>query len=192
MRYEPNWTKNCFEGGHTGQIDLQNMENNFACLRSLFSGPSQPADTIPGMPWFDTTNKLLKHRNYSDSTWRGILAGSASLKIWVMLVDAEDGWTVDDTYKDQLLALKSDSGVYSVVGGNKGTWTQPNHTHTGPNHVHSGPNHTHPLHLGTSGNNFYWDHTFTSGTCSYTRKAVGTAESGSSITQLLCVYMSMF
>lgn len=48
------------------------------------------------------------------------------------------GWTIDTAHKDNVLACKSDSGDYSVIGPNKGQygWSQPNHVHTGPSHNH--------------------------------------------------------
>jgi hypothetical protein len=33
------------------------------------------------------------------------------------------GWTIDTAHKDNVLACKADSGDYSVVGANKGSWT---------------------------------------------------------------------
>ena len=47
------------------------------------------------------------------------------------------GWTTDAAHKDNVLACKADSGVYSVVGADKGSFTittanMPAHTHTVP------------------------------------------------------------
>ena len=51
------------------------------------------------------------------------------------------GWTTDAAHKDNVLACKSDSGTYSTIGANKGSWTYTGftkdaHTHTGPSHNH--------------------------------------------------------
>ena len=46
------------------------------------------------------------------------------------------GWTIDTAHKDNVLACKSDSGNYSAIGANKGTWTQPSHIHTIAAHNH--------------------------------------------------------
>jgi len=65
-----NYTDNCFAPGHVGQTDLQNMENNFAALKSGFSGASAPSNPVAGMIWIDTTNDLLKR--YYDGSWISI------------------------------------------------------------------------------------------------------------------------
>ncbi len=67
------FTDDCFAGAHTGQEDLQNMEDNFAALKSLFSGASAPANTVAFMPWGDTTNHILKVRNEANNAWINLL-----------------------------------------------------------------------------------------------------------------------
>ena len=64
-----NFTDDCFDASHVGQTDLQNMENNFACLKSSFSGTSAPSNPVAGMLWYDTTNNLLKLRNAANNGW---------------------------------------------------------------------------------------------------------------------------
>ena len=51
---------------------LQAMEDNFAALKSAFSGTSAPSNPIGGMPWLDTTNHLYKLRNEANSAWLSI------------------------------------------------------------------------------------------------------------------------
>lgn len=58
-----------YASGHVGQTDLQNMEKNFAALKTCFSGTSQPGNLEPGMWWYDTSNHLLKIRNEANSGW---------------------------------------------------------------------------------------------------------------------------
>lgn len=72
----------------------------------------------------------------------------AGAKTWFYADSAPDGWTIDATVADALLALKGGSQAYNVDGGNlAGTWTQPNHTLTEaeiPAHDHgSAGAHTH-------------------------------------------------
>ena len=62
------WSDNSFEGGHVAQTDLQNMENNFACLKSCFAGATAPSNAVDGMWWHDTTANMIKH--YYDGAWR--------------------------------------------------------------------------------------------------------------------------
>jgi len=54
------WTDNPFASGNVGQTDLQNMENNFLALKSMFSGAGAPANAVAGMLWHDTGNNLIK------------------------------------------------------------------------------------------------------------------------------------
>ena len=64
-----NFTDDCFDASHVGQTDLGNIENNFACLKSSFSGTSAPSNPVAGMLWYDTTSNLLKLRNAANNAW---------------------------------------------------------------------------------------------------------------------------
>ena len=66
------WTDDVFAGGHVAQTDLQNIENNFAAIKSAFSGAVTPADTVAGMWWYDTTANILKLRNEANSAWLSV------------------------------------------------------------------------------------------------------------------------
>ena len=66
------YTDNCFATDHAVQTDMQNMENNFAALKSAFSGATTPADTVAGMWWFDTTTNILKLRNEANNAWQSV------------------------------------------------------------------------------------------------------------------------
>ena len=63
------YTDNCYQSDHVAVTDVANMENNFAALKSSFSGAASPSNTVAGMWWFDTTNNLLKIRNEANSAW---------------------------------------------------------------------------------------------------------------------------
>ncbi len=125
-----NWNDNTYALTDTGTTNLQTIENNFACLRSAFSGASAPA-SVAGQFFFDTTNKILKIRNQANSAWLGVMYGAADYKMWVYINSAGDGWTVDATVTDKVLAIKGGANAYNISGGaSGGTWTQPTHTHT--------------------------------------------------------------
>lgn len=125
------WTDDCFAAGHVGQTDLANMENNFAALKSLFSGASQPASMAACHPWFDTTKHALKVRNDGDSAWVGLMHGDVSQKIWVYRNAAMSGWAIDSSVIDKVLALKGGS-TYTAGGATAGSWTisAAAHAHT--------------------------------------------------------------
>jgi len=163
------WADNVFEGGHDVSSDMQNIETNFAALKSSFSGASSPASAVAGMPWFDTSKKLLKIRNSTNAAWLGVFYGDAAQKLWVYRNSAPDGWVIDSSVADRVLALKGGGQAYNRTGGGTaGTWTQPGHTLTVdemPSHNHSGSTnstgaHSHEVNEGivsTSTYAFRWD-----------------------------------
>ncbi len=142
------WTPNVYQQATGAHTTMSNVESMFDALKSAFSGASAPSNPVAGQIWFDTAKKLMKHRNNADSAWRGILAGSAALKVWLYLNTAEDGWAIDSSVTDRVLALKGGSRAYNVNGGNlAGNWTisgvsTQNHTLTEsemPAHTHNVP-----------------------------------------------------
>lgn len=142
------WNSNTYQGDHVVSTDMVNIENNFATLKSMFSGGSAPANPVAGMPWFHTTNKILKIRNNANSAWLGLLYGTTSLKVWIYANVAQDGWVIDSGVTDSILALKGGAQAYNISGGGTGgTWTQPSHTLLAseiPAHTHgSAGSHTH-------------------------------------------------
>lgn len=118
------FTDDSFAAGHAGLTDLQNIENCLVSLKSSFSGAGAPSDAVAGMPWFHTTNKILKIRNNDNDAWLGVLYGPATLKTWIYANAATDGWVVDATVTDRVLSLKGGTQAYNANGGtNAGTWT---------------------------------------------------------------------
>jgi hypothetical protein len=173
------WTDDVFATGHAYNTDLGNMESNFAALKSLFSGASQPASMAACHPWFDTAKHVLKIRNDGGSAWNGLMHGDVSQKIWVYRNAAMSGWAIDAGVSDKVMALKGGS-IYVTGGATAGSWTisgltnaaDATHTHTGPSHSHTGtadasasglllvagstdydlgPSHTHSLTIAVSG-----------------------------------------
>ena len=142
------WTEDLYESTHVADTDLQNIEKNFATLKNSYAGTSAPANAKPGLAWFDTTKKIMKVRNQADSAWLGVMYGTTSYKVWVYINAAGDGWVIDSSITDAVLALKGGSQAYNRTGGGAaGTWTVANHTHTlttssDGNHVHKIRNHT--------------------------------------------------
>jgi hypothetical protein len=147
------WTDDVYALTNTGSTDLQNMENNFTALKSSFSGASAPSNNVAGQLFFDTANTILKIRNTANSAWIGIMYATALTKIWVYSNLAEDGWDIDDSITDRVLAIKGGSQAYDANGGTLGgSWQQPSHILTAAEnaiHTHSGTtagrsqNHTH-------------------------------------------------
>ena len=139
------WTDDPFASGHTGQTDLQNMENNFLALKSMFSGASAPSNAIAGMPWFDTAKKVLKTRDNSNAAWLGLFHGTVDTKKLVYDDDVLDGYARDSGVTDKVIALKGGS-TYTTGGATAGSWTIGGITSANESaHTHSTPAHIHPL-----------------------------------------------
>ena len=146
------FTEVAYDPDHIADTDLENMDDNFGTLKSLFSGASSPPNTIAGMPWYHTTNRLLKIRNYANTSWLGLMHGDALHKIPVYRNDQPDGWLINalDT-ADMVIGIKSSGGTYTSGGAIAGSWQQPGATLsiaqlpvvtpagavTGGNHPHS-------------------------------------------------------
>jgi len=125
------WTDDVFVGSHDGMTDLQNMENNFLCLKSMFSGLVEPSASyrVVGTPWGDAIKKVLKIYN---SDWIGLMHADADQKIWIYRDSAMDGWVVDSTVSDKVVSIYEEGGtVYTVPGSVQGDFkiTNANHNH---------------------------------------------------------------
>lgn len=128
------WTDDCFSPGRAGQTDLQSIENNFAALKSCFEGTSAPP-AVKGMQWYDSSVKTTKRRDFANGAWYGMLHGDASQKMWIYRNDAMEGWTVDGTVSDKVLALKGGS-TYVTGGASAGSWTLSGFSSASANHTH--------------------------------------------------------
>lgn len=137
------FTDDLYEQSYVADTTQTNMENNFAALKSSFSGGAAPSNPVGFMLWGDTSagDECLKRRNDANDAWLAILCGDASQKMWIYRNDTCEGWIVDATVTDRVLAIKGGSDAYNVNGGvNAGTWTQPGHTLVTsemPDHDHS-------------------------------------------------------
>ncbi len=142
------YTIDSYRSDHIGQNDLQNMENNFECLRSLFSGTSAPANALAGHPWYDTgasarnagdNQNILKVYNGTRSAWYGVMTGDISQKMIVYRNDQLDSWVIDTSVTDSVVAIKGGS-VYTTGGATAGTWQSSTHALS----VAETPAHAHP------------------------------------------------
>ena len=61
------YSSNCFSTANVIETDMQNVENNFDALRSLFSGSSAPTSPDAGQLWYDTGSSMVKIRY--NSSW---------------------------------------------------------------------------------------------------------------------------
>lgn len=117
-----NFTDDCFDASHVGQTDLGNIENNFACLKSSFSGTSAPSNPVAGMLWYDTTNNLLKLRNAANNAWLEIYDFGndrvASGKVKTASL-ADGALTADATGRSKMADLFITNAKINDVDGSK-------------------------------------------------------------------------
>ena len=130
------YTADTYDSTHVVATDMANIEDNFAALRSSFSGTSAPSGAVGGQLWHDSTAR--KVRNYANSAWLVSLLGDATQKMWIYRNDTCEGWLVDSSITDVAIVLKGGTGSYNVNGGNlAGSWTvsglSMSHTHS---HTH--------------------------------------------------------
>lgn len=99
---------------------FQNAEKNDNALRSSHAGSSAPANAEAGLQWMNqaSSHEGLRVRNSGNSAWLKILEGDASFKIPVYRNDTCEGWDIDATVTDVVIALKGGSNAYNVNGGN--------------------------------------------------------------------------
>ncbi|WP_054031253.1 hypothetical protein [Desulfatitalea tepidiphila] len=133
------WTDDVFDPNHVAATDLQNMENDFACLKSSFSGTGYPSNVVGGQVCHRPNGR--RARNYANNAWLGVLLGDANQKMWVYRNDTCEGWVIDPSVADVVLGIKGGAAAYNVDGGNlAGSWTLSGlthaHTHTNGAHVH--------------------------------------------------------
>lgn len=128
------FTDDCFASGHVAQTDMQNIENNFAAVKSNFSGPSAPANLVAGMPWFDTDDNQLWIRKVANTSWMSLGFAPGTVMLFGQN-SAPLGWTRKINWQDNAMLC------YAATGniGSGGSQNPQTHTHTGPAHTHSVP-----------------------------------------------------
>jgi hypothetical protein len=149
------YTADVFNPNNTAQTDLQNIENNFAALKSQFSGAGAPANPVAGMPWVDLTRHMLCVRNEANSAWQDmfdlVLGKPAGLSpsfptgtaMLFAQTTAPTGWTKSTTHNDKTLRVVSGTassggsvafstafGRTATDGHTLTTAQMPSHTHT--------------------------------------------------------------
>lgn len=120
-----NFTDDVFDPNHDGQTDLQNIENNFAALKSQFGGLTAPPNPVAGMPWVDTTAHILKIRNEANSAWLSIFDLATGKPVGVSTdADTVDGFHASQSVVVNSVAVRDASGnLPGNILGNAATAT---------------------------------------------------------------------
>lgn len=118
-----------YSGTQVAGTSMQLVENNFAALKSSFSGTTSPSNTVAGQWYLNTINLSMKYRNVANNAWYGVMHGDSSQKIWVYRNSAMDGWVVDSSVSDKVLVAKGGT-TYTAGGATAGTWQTVGHALT--------------------------------------------------------------
>jgi hypothetical protein len=123
-----NYTQDCFRlYEKPANVTTNYFENNAAALKSNFSGSNSPPDPVSFKLWGDTTNKVLRYS--SSGEWLGLMHGDASQIIWKYRNLAPDGWVLDTSVTDAVVAIRG--GSYYTIGASvQGTWQAIDFSHS--------------------------------------------------------------
>jgi len=137
-----NYTDDCFKGTHAAQTDMQNIENNFACLKSGFSGSSAPSNPVPGMPWFDINVDQQYVRNKDNDQWLSIDFIPGTIVVFGQ-ASAPLGWTKVTTWADNSMLCVNSQADGTALGAGGSANPQSVHLHAGGAHTHLTGAHSH-------------------------------------------------
>lgn len=84
-----------------GRSLISDIEEGFKALATSSSGPGEPVETNPFMPWADTDSGLMKQRNSSDTGW--IIVGPLDTPGFGLGMEVGDYVTSARTSKDRCL-----------------------------------------------------------------------------------------
>jgi hypothetical protein len=112
----------------TGEYKAQTVVDASALIWSSIDERRMVYDQTTKQIWIATSSK-----------WRGVGISSdipPTTEMWIYANAAPDGWTLNGTPSDQLLAVKG-GGTYTTGGTAAGSFTMPSHQHDMNSHQHS-------------------------------------------------------
>lgn len=116
------YVDDCYASTHSTQTDMQNIENNFAALKSCFSGTAAPSNPIAGMWWYDTTANILKLRNEANNAWQSVWDFANNKPVIANLSNEITGAMISAAIKDAVAGTASlrtlGTGAQQACAGN--------------------------------------------------------------------------
>ena len=122
------FTDDCFASGHVAQTDMQNVETNFATLKSNFSGTASPANLVSGMQWFDTDVDLLYLRNAANDDWLSLGFPPGTIMMFGQKLSPL-GWTKKTNWTDGAMLVVNSDADDTVLASGGGGKAESGHTH---------------------------------------------------------------
>jgi len=112
------WIDDCYAADHQAAIDLQSFEDNFAALKSSFSGANAPSNPIAGMWWLDLTTHILKHRNEANNAWLSVWDMANNKPVIANLISADFAAALKDAAAETASLRSLGTGAQQAAAGN--------------------------------------------------------------------------
>ena len=112
------YTDDCYSLGMQATTSLQAFEDNFAALKSAFSGETTPANTVAGMWWYDTTAHILKVRNEANNAWLSVWDLANNKPVMANIVSADFASAMKDAAAATASLRTLGTGAAQACAGN--------------------------------------------------------------------------
>ena len=112
------YTDDCYAPGMQATVSLQAFENNFAALKSAFSGATTPSNLVAGMWWYDTTANILKLRNEANDAWQSVWDFANNKPVLANVVSADFAAAMKDAAAATASLRTLGSGAAQACAGN--------------------------------------------------------------------------
>lgn len=97
---------------------LQAFEDNFAALKSAFSGVTAPGNTVAGMWWYDTTAHILRVRNEDNTAWLSVWDLANNKPVMANIVPADFAAAMKDAAAGTASLRTLGTGATQAMPGN--------------------------------------------------------------------------
>ena len=112
------YTDDCYSLGMQATTSLQAFEDNFAALKSAFSGATAPGNTVAGMWWYDTTAHILRVRNEDNTAWLSVWDLANNKPVVANIVPADFAAAMKDAAAGTASLRTLGTGATQAMPGN--------------------------------------------------------------------------
>jgi len=112
------YTDDCYSLGMQATTSLQAFEDNFAALKSAFSGVTAPGNTVAGMWWYDTTAHILRVRNEDNTAWLSVWDLANNKPVVANIVPADFAAAMKDAAAGTASLRTLGTGATQAMPGN--------------------------------------------------------------------------
>ena len=112
------YTDDCYSLSMQATTSLQAFEDNFAALKSAFSGVTAPGNTVAGMWWYDTTAHILRVRNEDNTAWLSVWDLANNKPVMANIVPADFAAAMKDAAAATASLRTLGTGATQACAGN--------------------------------------------------------------------------